>query len=131
MAQKIGGKKLWRRLVRTADEEVHRSLQALPAKLRQMSEKIPCVYESYPNPELQAEGVERDILGLFVGEAFPDSGRDLLPLPPQIFLFLDNIWDYSGHNMRNYRQEVTQTYLHELGHYVGFDEEELEKRGMD
>ncbi len=131
MARSIGGKKLWRRLVRIADEEVRRSLQALPAQLRQTSEKIPCVYEPCPNPELQAEGIERDILGLFVGEAFPDSGCDPLPLPPQIFLFLDNIWDYSSHNMRNYRHEVKQTYLHELGHYVGFDEEDLEERGMD
>lgn len=117
--------------MRTADVEVRRSLQSLPAELRQASEETPCVYEPHPNPELQAEGVERDILGLFVGEAFPDSGQEQLPLPPQIFLFLENIWDYADHNMENYRQEVGITYLHELGHYLGLDEEELEKRGMD
>ncbi len=124
-------RKTWQRLTRRADEEVRRSLLALPVELREKSEKVPCAFEPHPNQELLAEGVERDILGLFVGESYPDEGCDPLPLPPQILLFLENIWDYSGHNMRNYQKEVKLTYLHELGHYLGLDEEELIRRGMD
>ena len=124
-------RRTWQGLGRRAGEEVRRSHRALPAELRVKSEKVPCAFEPQPNPELLAEGVERDILGLFVGESFPDEGCDPLPLPAQILLFLENIWDYSGHDMRNYRKEVRLTYLHELGHYLGFSEEDLFDRGLD
>ncbi len=123
--------KLWRRLVRVADEEVRRSLVGLSLKLRLEGEKIPCLYEPHPGPDLVAEGVERDILGLFVGEAYPDLGCDMLPLPAQIILYLENIWDYAGHNLREYRKEVGNTYLHEFGHYLGLSEEDLFERGLD
>ena len=52
-------------------------------------------------------------------------------MPPQIILYLENIWDYSDGNLTSYRREVRQTYLHELGHYFGWDEDELTARGLD
>jgi len=30
-----------------------------------------------------------------------------------------------------YREEVRVTYLHELGHYLGWDEDDLTARGLD
>ncbi len=30
-----------------------------------------------------------------------------------------------------YRAEVRTTYLHELGHYLGLDEDELTQRGLE
>jgi predicted Zn-dependent protease with MMP-like domain len=30
-----------------------------------------------------------------------------------------------------FRDEVRLTYLHELGHYLGWDEDELAARGLD
>jgi predicted Zn-dependent protease with MMP-like domain len=52
-------------------------------------------------------------------------------LPPQILLFLENIWDYAGGDTGLYRDEVRITYYHELGHYLGWDEDELSRRGLD
>jgi hypothetical protein len=52
-------------------------------------------------------------------------------LPPQILLFLDNIWDLAEADESNYRDEVRLTYLHELGHYLGWNEEEIAQRGLD
>ena len=52
-------------------------------------------------------------------------------LPPQILLFLANIWDYAGGAEPAFREEVRVTYLHELGHYLGWDESDLEVRGLD
>jgi len=40
---------------------------------------------------LQADGIEADTLGLFVGPDFADEND--VPMPPQIMLFLESIWD--------------------------------------
>jgi predicted Zn-dependent protease with MMP-like domain len=30
-----------------------------------------------------------------------------------------------------FREEVRVTFLHELGHYIGFNEDDLEQRGLE
>jgi len=46
-------------------------------------------------------------------------------------LFLENLWDLAGGEEKKFRDEVQTTYLHELGHYLGLDEDELTKRGLE
>jgi predicted Zn-dependent protease with MMP-like domain len=53
------------------------------------------------------------------------------PTPPQILLYLDNLWDYAGADPETFAEEVRVTYLHELGHFLGWDEEDLAARGLD
>jgi predicted Zn-dependent protease with MMP-like domain len=52
-------------------------------------------------------------------------------MPPQIILFLDNLWDFADRDEGVFRQEVRTTLLHELGHYLGLDEDDLTERGLD
>lgn len=52
-------------------------------------------------------------------------------MPPQIILFLENIWEYAEGDAGVYRVEVRTTLLHELGHYLGLDEDDLAERGLD
>jgi predicted Zn-dependent protease with MMP-like domain len=59
------------------------------------------------------------------------EGEDLNPLPGQILLFLENIWSYVEGDLERYREEVTVTLLHELGHYLGLDEQDMFDRGLD
>ena len=54
-----------------------------------------------------------------------------MPLPPQIILFLENIWGVAEANEKLFREEVRTTFLHELGHYLGLDEDELTERGLE
>jgi predicted Zn-dependent protease with MMP-like domain len=75
------------------------------------------------------EGEDPDLLGLFVGPALADP--DESPLPPQIILFLENLWEFSDGHEDRFREEIRTTYLHELGHYLGLDELDLEKRGLE
>jgi predicted Zn-dependent protease with MMP-like domain len=62
------------------------------------------------------------------GGELQDGG---IPLPPQILLFLENIRDYAEGDESLYRDEVRLTYLHELGHYLGWDEDEVARRGLE
>ena len=110
-------------------EEIEATLAALPKPLRERAEKLPVTFERQPNAGLQADGIEADALGLFTGPEFAEEGNE--PLPPQIILFLENIWDAAETNEKRFREEVRTTFLHELGHYLGLDEDGLIERGLE
>ena len=121
----------WEHLKRLALEEVEATLAALPAPLRQRAAALPVTFEHVPNEAFVAEGIEPDTLGVFTGPAFPDEEHSASPLPPQIILFLDNIWTAAEAEEEIFLEEVHTTYLHELGHYLGLDEDDLFERGLE
>jgi len=120
-----------KRLEALAIEEIEATLTQLPTPLREQAKKLPVTFEPAPNAALIADGIEPDTLGLFTGPAFEDEERTASPLPPQIILFLDNLWDFSEQDEEIFRDEVHTTYLHELGHYLGLDEDDLFERGLE
>jgi predicted Zn-dependent protease with MMP-like domain len=120
------------RLTTLAREVVAAAQRRLPREVRAVAKTVPVCYEPFPNDAIQAEGWEPDILGLFVGHEHGGELRDdSAPLPPQILLFLENLWDYAEGDEGLYRDEVRLTYLHELGHYLGWDEDEVARRGLE
>jgi predicted Zn-dependent protease with MMP-like domain len=119
----------WKKLQASALAEIEATLAALPEPLRERAEKLPVTFERQPNTGLQADGIETDTLGLFTGPEFADE--DHVPLPPQIILFLENLWDFAEGDEEVFRDEVHTTFLHELGHYLGLDEDELTERGLE
>jgi predicted Zn-dependent protease with MMP-like domain len=80
---------------------------------------------------VQADGFPDDLLGLFTGSTRVEEQTGGHPAPPQIFLYLDNLWDYAEEDIAAFREEVRLTYLHELGHYLGWNEDDLAARGLD
>jgi predicted Zn-dependent protease with MMP-like domain len=118
-------------LVEWASEEVEDTLSALPAELQAKARALPVTFEPNPNTGLQEDGIAPDTLGLFVGPEFSEEGMTLVPLPPQIILFLTNLWDFVEHDEEIFRDEVHTTFMHELGHYLGLDEDDRWDRGLD
>lgn len=121
----------WEHLKRLALAEVEATLAELPAPLRERAARLPVSLERVPNPDFVAEGIEADSLGLFTGPAFGEEELSASPVPPQIFLFVENLWDFADRDEEIYLEEVHTTYLHELGHYLGLDEADLTERGLD
>lgn len=120
----------WNQLLALAQTEVRATVAALPAELRVRAQPLPVVYERVPTQDMLDEVVQPDTLGLFVGEAFPDGEGGASPLPPQIILFLENLWAFAEGDEETYLDEVHVTYIHELGHYLGLNEDELDERGL-
>ena len=118
-------------LRRLAEAEVQATIGRLPAHLRQHAQKLPVSYEPRPNRAIIADGFDPDLLGLFVGKAFGEEENGVIDLPAQIILFLENLWDFAGEDEEIFREEIEVTYLHELGHYLGLDELDLEERGLE
>jgi len=121
----------WQKLHALAREEVQTTLAALPAPLRDRAQALPVTFERHPNAALRRDGIEPDTLGLFVGPEFAEEETTAVPLPPQIILYLENIWDLAEADEEVFRDEVHTTYLHELGHYLGLNEDDLFDRGLE
>ena len=120
----------WSHLLALAESEVNRTTQSLPSALRDKVRHVPVSFERQLDKALQEDGIEPDTLGLFVGEPYSDIGTTTDPLPAQIILFLENIRDAAEGDEAVYQEEVRATLLHELGHYLGLDETDLEERGL-
>jgi predicted Zn-dependent protease with MMP-like domain len=118
----------WERLVELARAEVAQTIIELPDDLRPRAAALPVSYEKLPSQAIIDDGIDPDTLGLFVGSEFVHEGE--VPLPAQIILFLENIHEMVEGNEGEFCDEVRITYLHELGHYLGLDEEDLEERGL-
>jgi predicted Zn-dependent protease with MMP-like domain len=116
-------------LMLRADRVVQRALHSLPPDLRAPAATVPVIYEPAPNDALLDDGIAPDTLGLFVGPTHAEDPASA-DLPPQILLFLENLWDFTR-EPATFDHEVRLTYLHELGHYLGLDESDLEKRGLE
>ena len=119
----------WKNLCDIASAEVEATLVKLPAPLREEAKLLPITLERVPNAKLLEEGIEADTLGVFTGAEFAEKGY--IPMPSQIILFLENLWDYAEEDENAFREEIRATFLHELGHYLGLDEGDLMERGLE
>ena len=103
---------------------------ALPARLRERLAGVAVVVANRPGAnDLLEDGDEEDLLGLFVGATISEDG-EACDLPPSIRLFAENIRDAAEGDAAVFRREVRKTLLHEIGHYLGLDEDDLELRGL-
>jgi len=118
----------WDRLLTLATNEVKHTIGALPPELCQKARRLPVVYERVPSDDWLRDGIEADTLGLFVGPVFSEEPSSVLP--PHIILFLENIREMAESDEDKFRFEVRTTYLHELGHYLGLSETDLDERGL-
>ncbi|MBL8056069.1 MAG: metallopeptidase family protein [Anaerolineales bacterium] len=102
-------------------------LAELPPHLRAEAATVLLEVADQPTPEQDPEGA--GLLGLYEGvplvERRPD---DVFFQPDRITLFYRPLLEMAGTEAQ-LRREIRVTLVHELGHFFGFDEDELEQRG--
>ena len=121
----------WETLQTWALEEIEETLAQLPVPLQERAQALPVTFQKRPNAAQLKDHIEPDTLGLFVGPDFALEPVSDMPMPPQIILFLENILDQAEGDPDLFREEVHTTYMHELGHYLGLDEDDLFERGLE
>lgn len=112
-----------------ADEELKSLLKVLPKDIQESAAQVAISFEEKPGQGSYDDELDGDELGLFEGPSAmeePEAGE-----MPRIRLFLANLWDWVEAEEQDYRDEVGTTFLHELGHYLGWDEDEVAKRGLE
>jgi predicted Zn-dependent protease with MMP-like domain len=107
-------------------------LSGLPERFKKLVADVPILVEERPSEELVSEGFDPRSLGLFSGPTQGErAGPDVAPAPTRIVLYAANLAAYADpSDAEELRHEVEVTLLHELGHYFGLDEDELEALGL-
>jgi predicted Zn-dependent protease with MMP-like domain len=115
------------------DAIVRRSLAELPAPVRAKLEELPVVVEPLPTlATLTASDppLTPDLLGLFVGPHLMERSYSAVPnAPGSIHLYRRNLLRMCA-DRAELEREVRITVLHEVGHLLGLDEDDLEQWGL-
>jgi len=115
------------------DAVVERSLAELPAEVRKHLEEWPVLVDALPTREMltaDAPPLSPDLLGLFVGQHLMErSYADVPGSPGTIHLFRRNLLRMCRDGDELAR-EIRTTVLHEVGHLLGLDEDELDEWGL-
>jgi predicted Zn-dependent protease with MMP-like domain len=109
----------------------HEAWRELPEKVREAVHNVDIEVHPWPtNREIKEMGLSspRDLLGLFVGIPRVAPGAHEQTVPNLIILFQRPI-EESCSTKEELKSEIKKTLRHEIGHYLGMDERELEKLG--
>ena len=120
------------RLEELAQRVVRVTMHRLPERIK--TAVRPCRIELEWIDDCLAAGEDLpgdDLMGLFEGASLSDPTPDDLDSLPRIRLFLDSLWDYAEGDPEVFRQEVRITLLHELGHYLGLNEDQVADMGLE
>jgi predicted Zn-dependent protease with MMP-like domain len=108
------------------DRVAREVLDALPAPFASRLEHVPVLIERRPARALVEDGFDPRSFGLFEGPT--DAMRDV-PAPTRIVLFACNLLaEFPDPDTLSHQVELT--LLHEIGHFFGLDEAELEELGL-
>lgn len=113
------------------EAEVVRAGELLPARFRSLLAEVAVSVEDVPSEPILREEcptLDPELLGLFVGVSLAErsSFGPVGTLPPRILLFKRNLERYAA-DREDLRREIAVTLYHELGHYLGMDEGDLEE----
>ncbi|MBF8254053.1 MAG: protein of unknown function DUF1025 [Deltaproteobacteria bacterium] len=112
---------------------VARVIDKLPKEFREQLRNVEIVVETRPSNELlRAEGLdprEDTLYGIYQGVPLPDrSALDPPLLPDKITIFAEPLLE-DFPDPDELREEIRLTVLHEIAHYFGMEEEEIEELG--
>jgi predicted Zn-dependent protease with MMP-like domain len=102
---------------------VGEALDELPAEFQRVLEHVAVVVSDH--------GAENHAYGMYVGSRL--AGRPLLGgggPPDEILIFRDTLVRDFGRDPDRLRRQVAKTVRHEVGHYLGFDEQGVRKLGL-
>jgi predicted Zn-dependent protease with MMP-like domain len=117
------------------DEEFERiaaeALAELPRSIREYVANVPVLIEEWPSSELvDQEDVSPTILGIFIGVPRTEAGSsDVRRDMDRVILFKRNL-ETSCRDRDELLHEIKTTVKHEIGHYLGLDEDDLERLGL-
>lgn len=119
---------------RAFEKLVERALERLPEELRQALDNLAIVIEDWPDPEIVEEitgDPEEVIYGLFSGTPLPERRiEDSGDLPPVIALYQGPL-EEDFPERAELAREVEITLVHELAHFMGFDEDAVREYGYE
>jgi len=111
---------------------VERAMRSLPSSIRDQLDNVEIVVESEPTAEQwnAQDSDTNELFGLY--EGIPKAERSSsysMVIPDRIVIFQGPL-ERAFVTQDAIAEEVRITLLHELAHYFGFDEDQVEKLGL-
>ena len=103
---------------------VEQALDGLPEKFARLVKNLVVVVEDYPAKDRHGRGKDL-LMGEYIGVPLTERGAWDAHPPDRIVLYQNNIEAVCG-SEDEIRDEVRLTVVHELGHYFGLNEKQLE-----
>lgn len=114
---------------------VEDAVAIIPEAFQEYLDNVVFVVEPHADEEtLTAMGIASpdDLLGLYQGDPLTDRGADAWGmLPDRILLYQRAIELYAEDYGQPVVEVIRDTILHEVGHFFGLSEEDLERVGLD
>jgi predicted Zn-dependent protease with MMP-like domain/Flp pilus assembly protein TadD len=110
------------------------AIDSLPPFVKERLGPIGFLVEDYPELGMLADrpdDADPETLGLFFGEEIPAryESRDVKFVPNHIHLFQRNLEQLAA-DEEELEDEIRTTVYHEVGHYLGLDEDDLDRLGL-
>lgn len=115
-----------------AVEIYEQSMVELPGPIAWHLKEVPIFISPLPSDELIRSfdpPLDPLLLGVFLGQPRGATESSWASDQPRIMLFHKNIAKIAG-DMETVDDELRKTLFHEVGHYLGFDEDQLEEMGL-
>ena len=114
------------------DRMVEQAIAALPEEYARWVEEVPVIVEDRPSAadlEGATESAEDDApLGMFIGPSIGDAADDSGTLPARVMLYREPLMR-ACKSPEHLAEEIRRTLIHELGHFAGMDETDLDAHG--
>jgi predicted Zn-dependent protease with MMP-like domain len=107
-----------------AQQQIDEVQHALPESIRNRAMEVPVFFSQAKDKRSET------CLGIFQGYSLTEGPPNQPNEMPRITLFIDTLAEAANHQRTAFLHEVQTTYLHELGHYFGWDEEQIENVGL-
>ena len=111
---------------------MERALELIPEMFRAQSNNITIAVEDHPSQELLREmGIPpgETLFGVFTGVPLLERSVIDPPLYPDVILIFREPLMGACQSMEELEEEIAITVVHEVAHYLGLSEEQLEDLG--
>jgi predicted Zn-dependent protease with MMP-like domain len=113
------------------DEYLHQAIEALPDEFQEQLEEVPIVVQPLPGRDMMGEGgISPDTLGLFVGQNLNERSVMRTPETPEAFFLFQRNLERISMDEEDLVEQIHITLYHELGHLLGWEEEDMEEHGL-
>ena len=107
-----------------AQQQIVEIQHALPESIRDRAMEVPVFFSR------KRYGQSATCVGVFEGYSLNEGPPTQPHEMPRITLFVEILAQAASYRKTEFLRDVRTTYLHELGHYFGWDEKQVEDVGL-
>jgi predicted Zn-dependent protease with MMP-like domain len=113
------------------EKVVSEALDNLPKSVREYIANVPVMVEDFPDRDLVVrERVSPQILGIFMGVPRTQAAMtEQVPDLDRVLIFKRNL-EKLCRDREELIEQIQITVRHEIGHYLGLDESDLDRLGL-